>query len=361
MTAQKLFEGTNALAELQRELHVRDIHHVFLVRGKHSYEACGAQSHFEGIFAAEQIGVTEFYDFDTNPKMEDVEKGLSQLSATEAAAILAVGGGSVLDMAKLIRYKYTSQRLPLIAVPTTAGTGAEATPFAVCYVNGVKTSVDNPDILPDIAVLFPEFTYANSPYLTACTGFDALAQAIEAYWNVNATSVSDRYAEEAISLIWDTLPACVNHPLPELRNKMLKGAYWAGKAIAITRTTAPHAFSYAFTSKCGYPHGHAVSLTFPFFFELNVNGWKSGNTLQSQVDKSLYQEKMNRLIDTLQLDIYRLKEEFLIYIQSLRLELKVKQNNIKQLLDCVNLERLKNNPSVVGAEEIKELDNWLNS
>jgi alcohol dehydrogenase class IV len=361
MTAQKLFEGADALAGLQQELHVRDIHHVFLVRGKHSYEACGAQSHLEGIFAAEQIGVTEFYDFDTNPKMEDVEKGLSQLSATEAAAILAVGGGSVLDMAKLIRYKYTSQRLPLIAVPTTAGTGAEATPFAVCYVNGVKTSVDNPDILPDIAVLFPEFTYANSSYLTACTGFDALAQAIEAYWNVNATSVSDRYAEEAISLIWDTLPACVNHPLPELRNKMLKGAYLAGKAIAITRTTAPHAFSYAFTSKCGYPHGHAVALTFPFFFELNVNGWKSRNTLQSQVDKSLYQEKMNRLIDTLQLDIYRLKEEFLIYIQSLRLELKVKQNNIKQLLDCVNLERLKNNPSVVGAEEIKELDNWLNS
>lgn len=355
MTAQKLFEGTNALAELQRELHVRDIHHVFLVRGKHSYEACGAQSHFEEIFAAEQIGVTEFYDFDTNPKMEDVEKGLSQLSATETAAILAVGGGSVLDMAKLIRYKYTSQRLPLIAVPTTAGTGAEATPFAVCYVDGVKTSVDNPDILPDIAVLFPEFTYANSSYLTACTGFDALAQAIEAYWNVNATSVSDRYAEEAISLIWDTLPACVNHPLPELRNKMLKGAYWAGKAIAITRTTAPHAFSYAFTSKCGYPHGHAVALTFPFFFELNVNGWKQGGALQPSVDIALYQNKMIRLVQWLRLEDTHLMEEMKAYVQSIHLGLNGNLDNLEQLLDDVNLERLNNNPVTISSVAKKSL------
>jgi alcohol dehydrogenase class IV len=325
------------------------------VRGKHSYEACGAKQLLDELFAIEQIRVTKFDDFSTNPKMDEVEKGLSKLSATDATAILAVGGGSVLDMAKLIRYKFTSQRLPLIAVPTTAGTGAEATPFAVCYVNGVKTSVDDKDILPDVVALYSEFTFDNDARLTACTGFDALAQAVEAYWNVNATSQSDRYAEEAISLLWSNLPACVSRPQPELRKQLLLGAYKAGKAIAITRTTAPHAFSYAFTSHCGYPHGHAVALTFPFFFGLNVKEWKRGKQLQASIDRVLYEAKMHHLVELLHLDGNHLMDEMTAYIQSLHLDLRVQCEDVKPLLDGVNVQRLKNNPVIIGESEIEEL------
>ena len=119
-----------------------------------------------------------------------------------------------------------------------------------------------------MAVVYPQFTYQNDAYLTACTGFDALAQAIESYWAKGATNESRDYSVRAIGLLWKQLPQLIQSPTKELRNQVAEGAYWAGRAINISTTTAPHAFSYVFTSKYGYPHGHAVAFTFPFFMKL---------------------------------------------------------------------------------------------
>ena len=120
--------------------------------------------------------------------MEDLERGLLLLQQCKPDIIIAIGGGSVLDMAKLLRFFYsysgdyigkefTKERslLPLIVLPTTAGTGSEATRFAVLYKDGIKYSVEHNDILPNFAIIYPLFTYTNTKYLTACTGFDALA------------------------------------------------------------------------------------------------------------------------------------------------------------------------------------------
>ena len=240
---------------------------LFVVHGKRSYYSCGAKALLEAITSRFVLECIEFDDFTENPKKEDVDVGVDLFVKAKSDMIIAVGGGSVMDMAKLIRY-YAGSRHQLLAIPTTAGTGAESTQFAVCYINGVKHSISDQSILPDKVILYPAFTFDNSYYLTSCTGFDALAQAIEAYWNINATVESDEFALCAIQQIFPLLNKDILTPTD--RKILLKGANDAGQAINITRTTVPHALSYTLTSRYGYPHGHAVALTFPFFFKYNI-------------------------------------------------------------------------------------------
>lgn len=369
MDNQAVYYGAESLSYLNNRVGNLISKRIFLLRGKKSYVECGAQEILEKIFSNNHIEVIEWQDFSENPKIEDVEKGISILQNSSASLIIAIGGGSVIDMAKLIRYAYsyrgdiitgnvtkTKEPIPLIALPTTAGTGCESTPFAVCYKDHVKHSVEHPDILSDCALIYPPFTYKNSPYLTACTGFDALAQAIEAYWNVNATPESDGYAEKAIYTLWNNLPIVVNNPTETARINMSRAANLAGKAIAITRTTAPHAFSYAFTSYCGYPHGHAVALTFPFFFSLNILE-KEGATLQASLNKDSYMEKMNRLRHILGLETCRDCQQYMRdYINSIHLTNNgFGRQDVKTLLSLVNIQRLQNNPVIVKNQDIAKL------
>lgn len=346
---QKVYLGKDSVRELVPILKKHNAKQVFIVRGKGSYAACGAEDIIKKALSEIGCAFTEFYGFSENPKFEDMELGIELLKNSRADMIIAVGGGSVLDMAKLIRFfnsyqgnvtgKYfekVTELLPLIAIPTTAGTGAEATHFAVVYKDKIKYSAEHIDMLPNYAIIYPPFTYGNPKYLTACTGFDALAQAIEAFWNLNATDDSDKYAERAIKLLWPYLPDLVNRPTEELRDKVSEGSYWAGRAIDITKTTAPHAFSYPFTSYYGYPHGHAVALTFPFLFQLNC-GERANN------------KRISRLMALIGFcdndNLYALMYK---YISSMGLQpiddIKVDASLIMQ---NINLDRLKNNPIAI--------------
>lgn len=351
---QQAYLGKNSIKEIVPLLKRHDAKHVFLVRGKGSYVACGAEEVIKNALTIADCDYTEFYEFSENPKCEDVEKGIELLKNSKADFIIAVGGGSVMDMAKLIRFfccykgditgksfKKEGLLFPLIALPTTAGTGAEATHFAVVYKEKVKYSAEHDDMLPDYAIVYPPFTYGNSKYLTACTGFDALAQAIEAFWNLNATEESDVYAEKAIRILWPNLPKVVNNPAEDLRDIVSEGSYWAGRAINITKTTAPHAFSYPFTTHYGYPHGHAVALTFPYFFELNC----------SKKNKDRY--RVEKLLNMLVLDYkVSLFDRMNSYVASLGLS---RHDDIdvdkKIIISQINVERLKNNPVLLESFE----------
>lgn len=363
--AQQVYLGQSSIGKLPLIFQKVNPKRIFLVRGKDSYTISGARSILASIFLEQSYIITEFCDFEKNPKIEDVISGLALLKKNQYDLILAIGGGSVLDMAKLIRFFYSysgnitgpfrkeKDMLPLIVLPTTAGTGSETTHFAVLYKENVKYSVSHNEILPDIAIIDPIFTYNNSKYLTACTGFDALSQALEAYWNVNATIDSDRYAEKAIRLLIKNLPLVVNHPTCDLRNKMVEGAYWAGRAINLAKTTAPHAFSYSFTTYCGYPHGHAVALTFPFFFRLNTT---ENSLLALNVDEKKYKQKMDYLNEVLECNINW--DSYLNNLGLFRYK-PIKDVDTSFLLDQVNIERLTNNPVIV-TENIKlQLLNYL--
>ena len=158
-----------------------------------------------------------------------------------------------------------------LLIPTTAGTGAEITPFSVVYIDKTKYSLAHPSMSPEYVILAPELTLTLSKEVTASTGCDALAQAIEAFWSVNATEESKKYSEEAIHLALNNLSGAVNNPSLENRAAMLRASHFAGKAISIAKTTAAHSLSYPFTSYYNIPHGHAAMLTLPYFFEINMN------------------------------------------------------------------------------------------
>ena len=353
---QKLFLGDECVSDVRDLLHSSKWDKILLITGKRSYETSGAEGFIEGCLSGSGAETVRFYNFESNPNLSDLKKGLALARGFNPSAIIAIGGGSVLDMGKLLRYFLThdgeilggeyvhnGRNTPLIAIPTTAGTGAEATHFAVLYDDsGKKHSIAEKTILPDCAVVYPPLTYGQSPYVTACTGFDALAQAIEAYWNKNATKESDIYAEKAMELIYPSLPEAVNNPTKEVRDMMAEGAYWAGRAINITKTTAPHAFSYPFTAHYGIPHGHAVSIVFPKIAELNLS-------------KGAIPERKKQFIINLFGFDGNIHEKIRTYIDNLELNIPSKEYDIEKILDGISLERLANNPLEISEIEAKSI------
>jgi alcohol dehydrogenase class IV len=228
-----------------------------------------------------ELKVDRFHDFGANPRLENLERLLASVArgGEPFDAVVALGGGTAIDLAKLAALALANpdtaprtllgegfvprDALPIVAVPTTAGTGSEATRFAVVYVEGVKRSIDHASLLPRRAIVDPTLTHSLPPRQTAATGLDAFCQAVEAVWAVAATDESDRLAEEGAALAWEWLPTAVHAPTPEARAAMCRAAHLAGRAINITRTTAPHALSYHLTSKHGVPHGFAVAFSLP--------------------------------------------------------------------------------------------------
>lgn len=222
---------------------------LVLVTGRASYAACGAEAFLSPFFVGKNV--THLTTVGENARKEDVDEKLAALPP-KIDAFIAVGGGTVLDTTKLLR---GFSGLPFLAIPTTAGTGAEATRFAVYYDHGKKMSADDVRYLPTDVVLVPEFTATQSAYQRASTEFDAYAQAVESLWAKGATDESRAYATKALELM--------------AKGKQMLGSYWAGRAIDISRTTAAHALSYYMTATYGIPHGHAVYMMFPYVCRAN--------------------------------------------------------------------------------------------
>lgn len=219
---------------------------------------------------------TLFSGFTPNPKYEEIVEGVELFNADGCDAIVALGGGSAIDVAKCIKLyckmqgdeiylkqEYTDTRVPLIALPTTAGTGSESTPFSVIYYGGEKQSVKHASILPDVAILDSDVLEGLPTYQKKCTLLDALCQAIESWWSVNSTEESRAYAKAAIEKIRDNLFEYVNENTEASRDAIMSASNLAGRAIAVTATTAPHAMCYKLTTTYGYPHGHSVALSLP--------------------------------------------------------------------------------------------------
>lgn len=244
--------------------------HICLVTDGAAYGLCGAEKFFDDFFAAHPVPqLTHLVVPNANPKVEAVEGLLSQMSG-DVDAFIAVGGGTTIDTTKILNLAIVSQKSvktlltdktapevlkPCLAFPTTAGTGAEATRFAVCYDGETKYSIDFEVIRPTDVAIVPEFTATLPAYQKASTNFDAYAQAVESLWAKGATVESKEYAERALALMKEG-----NWP---------EASYWAGRAIDISRTTAAHAFSYYLTSHYGIPHGHAVYMVFEYICRNN--------------------------------------------------------------------------------------------
>lgn len=225
-----------------------------------------------------------------NPDVHLVGKVLSEIEKPDL--IVAIGGGSSIDMAKAISslYEYrnndvldllknkdyldNTNNIPFIAVPTTAGTGSECTKWATIwdFDNSKKYSIDADYLYPDEAWLVPELTATMDEKMTLATGLDALAHAMESYWSVPSNKYTRVLARDSIRIIRNYLPLALGDlDNLEYRQQMLMGSFFAGLAFSNTRTTASHSISYPLTMMFGINHGFAAALT---LFEVLKRNWE---------------------------------------------------------------------------------------
>lgn len=227
-----------------------------------------------------QYPQAEFFDaFLPNPTYESVMLGKKLFRQGGCDFIAAIGGGSAIDVAKCIKaYAFmeddrcclnqtiTENNIKILAVPTTAGTGSEATHFAVIYYQDVKQSVSHESLLPSYVILCADALESLPLYQRKVTMLDALCHGIESLWSINSTEESEKHAADAISLFMSSYPLYLRNVRDGNMN-MLCAANSAGKAIDITKTTAAHAMSYKLTSLYGIAHGHSAALCLPRVWE----------------------------------------------------------------------------------------------
>lgn len=308
-----------------------------------------------------------FSEFHSNPDYQEVIKARKCLLENNCDSIISVGGGSAIDIAKTVKlwlplseekdffsqdYQYINFKH--VAVPTTAGTGSESTRFAVVYYNGEKKSLTSDSIIPDLAILDDRFLSTLPLAQKRATMLDALCQATESLWSVNSTEQSVIYAQEAIRLITNNAREYMDGDV-KLNALMLRAANLAGKAINISQTTAAHAMSYKITSTFGISHGLAVAACL-------IPLWHFYNSFYiSHLDKIIDngQKKVRRLIS----DSYSCasSEEALLAFETLckeigfNLLINSDKNTFLQIVDNVNIERLKNFPLELTKKDIIDI------
>ena len=272
---QQIIKGLDKLPQILKDVNSKKL---FLVVDS-SFPFLNIKDDIEAL----QVEKVFFSDFTPNPLYEQVCNGIDQLKSENCDAILAVGGGSAIDVAKCIklavlavegnaaiipplvstRVACDGSKLPFIAIPTTAGTGSESTHNAVMYYEGAKQTVTNDGVLPDYAILEPSVLKTLPLYQKKCTMMDALCQGIESWWSINSTEESYEYSRKTIELIMTNWRKYIFDNDDEAAKQIMLAANYGGRAINITQTTAAHAMSYKITSLYKFPHGHAVAVCLP--------------------------------------------------------------------------------------------------
>lgn len=235
--------------------------------------------------------VTVIDEVEPNPDLRQIEEDLLTLKKIPLDMIVALGGGSVLDMAKVFRYlpyledplslrRHLEQReplhyplLPMVAIPTTAGTGSEVTPFATIWdkERRKKYSLTSQTLYPTYALLDPFLTLSLPEEITVSSALDALSHALESVWNKNQNPVTLLYAKRGVELLLKNIPLVYQRPHHiEARTQLLEASLFAGLAISKTRTALSHSISYPLTIHYGLPHGLACGFTLPSIFDFNV-------------------------------------------------------------------------------------------
>lgn len=356
--AQIILSGSNQYKELERWLSDK---RVLVVCG-HSYKNFAKisdviETHSDIVF---------FHDYSSNPKYESVVEGIKVFRKENCNAIIAIGGGSAIDVAKCIKIfnemdiskncleqKIVENAIPLLVIPTTAGTGSESTRYAVIYKEGEKQSVTSDFCIPNI-VLFDSDNLLTLPqYQRKATMMDVLAHALESMWSINSTEQSIEYSKAALNLFLLNKEGYLRNTRDGNKG-MLQAANYAGKAINISQTTAGHAMCYKITSLFGCAHGHAAMMcnrkVFPWMIE-NIDNVEDIRN-KEKTEKAFYTIcdvlKKNDLNETVQ------------FIQNTYDELELEcphptNEQINILVESVNAERLHNNPVIIGKADIEML------
>lgn len=357
-------EGSfSKIAEILDDLNIKK---VFVVRGNKSFKLSGAASRLKTIL--KKYKVFYYSDCVINPDDKSVLSGTLVLEKVKPDIIIAIGGGSVIDTAKLIsilsehlpeyrsdiitgKRKIVKKGLPIIAVPTTSGSGSEATHFATIYKNKKKFSVAHPFIKPLYAIIDSELVHSLPSNTLAVSGVDALSHSIESLWSKSANNESKTIAKKALKRLLPNIKKAVLDNSKNAISEIHIGAHLAGKAIDISKTTAAHALSYPLTSFLGVPHGQAVGILIYKILKIH-------ETECIRENKSLYKTmEYLRLIFSTN-SVSKKWQELLVNI-GLKTEFAdigfKKNTDLKIIYNNLNLERLNNHPIKIDMELVKEI------
>jgi alcohol dehydrogenase len=356
--------GTGAIMRLPGHVHELGARRVLLVCGRRSFEASGASRVRPEI--ERHAVVRRWSDFVPNTDAADLQTGLRIMREFDPDLVLGIGGGTALDMAKLLAAyqdvadgevldavrtgrKADSRRQRLVLVPTTSGSGAEATHFSVVYIGHDKFSISGEGMRPDAIVLDPALSVTGSPYQRATSGIDAICQAIESLWATAATDRSRFFARAALRVLVPAIERFVNDPDDTSARAMCIGSHLAGRAIDISRTTAAHALSYGITKTYGISHGHAVALTLGHFIRAHAEA--DSSLLNPEVDPEDHARAMGEVLAALSAaDGVQGEHRFTQLLDRINLNPSLAAAGAstpdarRALAETVNSERLGNNP-----------------
>lgn len=282
---QDIITGSDSLANLFQLLKNNSIDNVFIVTTK-SILKLDVMNIMLKKFEENNIKYTIFKEFSPNPTVKDVDDGYKIFTENGCKGIIAIGGGSAMDCAKIIGIKYTNgnksckklrnllnirHHLPFfVAAPTTAGSGSESTVTAVIsdHKNNSKYPVNHPFLRPKHIVLDPELTIGLPQRMTSTTGMDALTHALEAYIGTIGTSYTNKLALDACKLIFENLETTYEDGTNlEARSNMLIASNYAGNAFTIALVGYVHSISHAVSALYNVPHGLANAIILPYVLD----------------------------------------------------------------------------------------------
>ena len=343
---------------------------ILIITGNNSYKKSGAEKLFQKIVVKNQINF--YFKKSFLPNIHELKRIYLYYKKINPDLIIAIGGGAVLDYAKIVnilddltniekkikKYSYPIKKknCKLIAIPTTAGSGAEVTSNAVIYINNVKYSFEHKLLIPDYFFLIPEFVMKVPKKIKSSSGFDAIAQAMESIISLKSSNQSVLFATDSLKLSLKYFPNYLKSPTINNCKYMSIASNLAGKAINISKTTAPHAVSYPFSSIYNISHGHAVSLTFNKFLKFNfINEKSSISSFDLKKRYSIFFKifKVKNINDLIfKIDLLKKDAKLENDYEKLGIDL---DGNIDKFLNNINLLRLKNNPIQLNKNDIKKI------
>lgn len=293
---KKVFSGNGSLDELKSIVKSLRVSEVCLFTDQGVF-GCGLADRPLQILKEAGANVTVIPDVPREPSVYDVKKINKQLRETKTGLIVAIGGGSVIDMAKIISVAMTNERLaediraagaiqkpslPMVAVPTTAGTGAEATANAIFLFpeEELKVGIVHDYMIPDYVILDATVTYGLPAALTASTGVDALCHAVESYISILSNPFCEMLSLKAVELICRSIERAYKDGSDwKAREEMQLGSFYAGLCLTTSSTVAVHALSYPLGGKYHIPHGISNAILLPYVMEMNMECCKEQFTM----------------------------------------------------------------------------------
>ena len=351
---QEIIYSNSYYDEIERFLKDYQLTRPFLVHGKHFVK----EQQFQGLMSSSNW--IFFDEFTPNPNVEEVLVGLELFKKSSCDSFVVLGGGSAIDIAKAIKYaveesNLTSSNLnsfnrcPIIAIPSTAGTGSESTKYSVIYNKDVKLSLSHHSLFPDRVILSADLLFNVPKYVKHSSLMDALTQAIESIWSRQSNHISKAYAVESLRLLEQHMDKYIQGKT-EVYEYIMSASNLSGRAINLTATTAPHALSYLLTKKYGISHGHAVAICMPGVIRqlISYTSMDFDGEIKQNIDLICSALKLNSLEE--------LNKWIIELIERLNLDSKiVDSNDIDYLVQGVNFERLNNHPIPLTSKNIREI------